>query len=112
MVAFFLPHADSAEQAERVYQTFVAGSTYPVANPRKRLQSITFRFHSKLLDAEVGREISGFPERAGDVLAIVETTQLVCIHTVARGALSASPILVSPDEVVHRLYFDDPPAHA
>lgn len=112
MVAFFVPFADSPEQAERVYQGFVKNSTYPIAKDHPRLRSITFRFHGRLLDATVGQEISGFPERAGEVLAIVETTQLVSIHTVVRGGLSASPILSSPDEVVDRLYFDAPPAHA
>lgn len=108
MPKFFIPLAESSEQAERLYAMFAAQNQYPALPGR--LCRIKFRFRDKPLIAEVGKEISGFPEYAGPVLAIVAATELVTIHTQLRGGLSASPILVSPDEVTECVYFDDLPA--
>lgn len=108
---FFVPWADSPEQAEKVYAAFVANSaTYPLSHPTARIRSATFTHRNREYRAEVGKEIAGFPEHAGPVLAIVGTTQLVCIHTQLRGGLSASPILASTASVTELLYFDDFPA--
>jgi len=56
------------------------------------------------MSPEVGKEFSEFPEPVGPVLAIVESTHLVTIHTQLRGGLSASPILLSPDAVTERVF--------
>lgn len=107
---FFVPFSDSPEQAERVYQVFVQNHGYPVAPGSGRLFSLAFRYGGRTLLVEVGQEINGFPEAAGEVLGIVETPELLTIHTRLRGGLSATPILVSPGEAGARVYFDDYPA--
>ena len=92
-----------------MYATFVESSvrSYPLHHPTARLSCIQFTYHGKSLTAEVGRELAGFPEAVGDVLAIVETIAVLFVHTVARGALSATPISVGPKQVTRRQYFDD-----
>jgi hypothetical protein len=98
--------------AEQAYQGFIKGSesTYPIVDTG-RLYRISFRHRKWHCKAEVGSEIVNWPETAGIVLAIIETTNLVFLHTVGRGGLVGGPILVSPNEVGERVYFDDYPSH-
>lgn len=113
MTAFFVPFADSPEQAERAYAGFQrqnSNNKYPLKSGR--LFKIDFQSHGQSVSAEVGRDLVLRHEPTSVVLAIVESTRIVSIHTHLRGGLSATPILVSPDEVTERVYFDDFPAHA
>jgi hypothetical protein len=108
---FLVPFADSLEQSEQVYQKLVQNSgPYPLLASHSRLYEIQFRHKNKHLVATVGKEISHWPEDDGEVLAIIETTNFVLIHTVVRGGYSSTPILVSTDEACGRVYFDDYPA--
>lgn len=116
MPQFFVPYAKSPEEAERVYAVFVKNAGYPVVE-KSRLFSVDFPSSNPArgkqppsrLVAEVGKEIRGWPERDGVVLGIVETPQLLTIHTHLRGGLSATPIMVGPEEAGGRIYFDDFP---
>jgi hypothetical protein len=110
MPNFFVPFAESSEQAARVYDVFLKQNPYPPQSGR--LFRISFLDRKRWLVAEVGKEIVGWSEKDGPVLAIIEGENLVTIHTQLRGGLSATPILVSPDEVDERVYFDDFPAHS
>jgi len=105
---FFVPFAESPDQAERVYASFVQNHGYPVVGQSVRLFRVTFSYHGRSLVAEVGKEVTGFPEPAGPVIGIVESPELLTIHTQLRGGLSATPILVSPGKVSERIYFEDP----
>jgi hypothetical protein len=69
-------------------------------------------YRKQICVAEVGKEITNWQAHAGTVLAIIETTQLVFVHTHAEGGPSVPPVLVSPGEVLERTYFDDFPAPA
>ena len=105
---FFVPFAESAEQAERVYGVFVKNSaTYPLAHSTARLYQISFQHNSTPYTAQVNADIDGWPELIGPVLGIIETTGLVCVHTLLRGGLSATPMHVSLDSITERIYFDD-----
>jgi hypothetical protein len=107
MPSFFVLFADSAEQAERVYGVFKKNHGYLVPADASRLFQISFRYHGRILKVAVGKQIDGFPEPVGPVLGIIESQSLVTIHTQLRGGLSATPILVSPDEVTERVFFDN-----
>ncbi|WP_186110547.1 hypothetical protein [Burkholderia gladioli] len=107
---FFIPHAENPEQAEEVYQAFLKNSTvYDPVHPEARIYSVHFSHNGKWHEATVGRRINHFPEETGEVLAIIERSQIVCIHTVLRGALSATPIYTDPARTKHRRYFADFP---
>jgi hypothetical protein len=105
---FFVPHATSPEDAEQVYSVFLRNSTRSPGHAG-RLFSITFRVGRLRATAEVGKEMTNWPERSGKVLGIIKTPELVCVHTEFRGGLSGTPILVSRNEVREYVYFDDYP---
>jgi hypothetical protein len=54
--------------------------------------------------AKVGKEIDGFRERAGFVLAIIETTTVVQVVTVRRTI--DNPIMVGLNDVLWRVHFE------
>lgn len=107
MPNFFMPFADSPEQADRVYAEFVASSsTYPLSHPTARLCAVQFNDRGKPLTATVGKTLTGFREAVGVVLAIIDTTGLLLIYTENR---SGTPIMVGRGEAYGKLYFDDYP---
>lgn len=106
---FFVPFADSPEQEETVYQVFIKNSGAQ-SHPERRVYSLTFMYHGKPCVVQVGEDITGFPEQIGPVLGIVETPNLVCIHTQLRGGLSATPVYVSTEDAHDLTFFDDWPA--
>jgi len=112
---FFVPAASTPELSEKAFAAFVKTSPYPLLHPSARLFRFSFphlaqRGRVQICVAQVGKDITNWPEPAGTVLAIVETTDLVLIHTVGREALAAGPLMVGAREVAERVYFDDYPA--
>ena len=107
MPNFFLPYAKTAVEAEETYQGFLkAPSTYPLAYPNTRLFRIAFKHHGGQYVAEIGKEITNWPEAHGPVLAIVETTRLITVHT-QRSVVAGDQILVSPEDTSDRAYFEN-----
>lgn len=109
MPNFFMPFATTPEMAEEAYVAFAKNSEPHGPQDTSRLFRIDFPYHKKPCVAEIGKEIKGWPGHDGEVLAIIESTTLILIHTVKRGALQGGPILVSPKEASGRVYFDDFP---
>lgn len=107
MAKFFIPSSDDSAHAEQIYDEFCSQTTYPLTGTDRRLCGLAYTHDGKRLEATVGEDFADFPEVVGVVLAIVETQHLVYIFTVIRGALSATPIYVSPTEVLNRTYFDN-----
>jgi hypothetical protein len=109
MPRFFVPDTSSPEEADQVYTAFLLEARHPVARSDARLFRITFRYEDSLIVAEVGADLASWPQPLGPVVAIIETTALLYIHTrPSRGPL-AMPILVSPLNVTERVYFADYP---
>jgi hypothetical protein len=108
MPQFFIPLANSSEQAEEIYAAFRGQNHYGTLN-RGRLFRISYDYRGKLLRPQVGEDFKDFPAPVGIVLAIIESAGLVTVHTAGRGGLSASPILVSPSDITRREYFEDCP---
>jgi hypothetical protein len=59
MVAFFVPRASDAEQAERLYDAFAEFAGVEPAPPGERVRSITFSQDGAQWVAEVGQELRG-----------------------------------------------------
>jgi hypothetical protein len=115
MPKFFVPFAHSPEQAEFAYRGFLANSgASPFSHPTARLFRVAFHDEGKLYFGEVGQDILNWRGAMQDdpVLAIVETTKILFLHTQRRGGLDASPILRSTATIVTRVYFDDFSARA
>jgi len=108
-VNFFLPGATDAAQAEGMYQALAESSGYPLLNPDTRLYCLTFRNDGEAFQATVGQMIPGRDWRhAGIVLAIIESTKLVYVHTASRNAYVDGPVLAGhPDDCRGRQWFAD-----
>ena len=75
-----------------------------------RLFRISFPHDRQLSVAEIGKEITEWREPSGIVLAIIAAAGLIRIFTLNRGGPRDGPILVVPDEVRERTYFEDFPS--
>ncbi|MQA32515.1 hypothetical protein [Modestobacter roseus] len=120
MVAFFVPRAADAEQAERLYDALAEFAGVAAAPAGERVRAITFDQDDARWTAQVGEELSGVRTtrllRRGEVLEHTETltsaTRVLAIYpgtpfTVVTdaqpitGAASewANPFTATPDEV-------------
>ena len=106
MPKFFVPKSGSPEDAEEAYAS-MRKHNYVGEEKPGRLVRIVFHNSGRFIIAQVGRELLDFPEPAGEVLAIIETTNVVTIHTATR---TARPIPIYPPNVRQRQYFDDYPS--
>src|SRR5262245_29906299 len=106
MAAFFIP-GHTREQAEKLYSD-LPKPTYSPAHPTARLYSIRFRQDGQDCTATVGKEISGWPDQHGVVMAIVETERLIFVHTL-RSLTQGDVIHVDRTKTTDRKYFADYP---
>ena len=107
MPSFFVPAADSPEEAERVYdavRNFVAESMGGPLDP-DRIFAIRYRHDGKNYLAEVGRPD---PRIGQPVVAILKESNypLYFVCTLDRGVARGEPILVGENEVTSRIDFD------
>lgn len=110
-VKFFLPDAADAEMAERQYALFIQdASAYGHLRPEARVYSLVFHHNGEPYQATVGEPIAGWRDPVGRVLAIVESRQLVYVHT-ERGVVRGNgPILAGhPNDCRDRQWFEDFP---
>ena len=77
-----------------------------------RLYRITFQHEDRVFTAQVGHVLSDFPEGGGEVLAIIETTNVCTIHTAPRKSAPSRPIPLCPRRIKSRQHFDDYPPNA
>ena len=99
---FFVPGASSPEEAEKVYQSFVAfnRANYPVRE--RRIYAIGYTHEKKGYTAIVGEQ----EERTGDlILAIFEALPVYLVCTVAGGGLKGGPVLVGEREIAYVVDF-------
>lgn len=129
MAIFFLPRADDAEQAERLYQALAEFAGCPPAPMGERIAGVEFTSDDTRWVARVGEELAGrrvvrqlrrgeLIERTEDlrsstrVLAVYPGDPCTVVTDAApiTGAHSewANPFVVRPDEVV--LFDDEQPA--
>lgn len=116
MTKFFVPYTQDPKVAEEAYQSFVKIAGLGPLKGHSRLYQVYFPARTQkgaskgIHTATVGKHIYGWRENVGQVLAILEMHNVLCIHTELRGGKSGVPILVSTDEASGRVYFDDYPA--
>lgn len=116
MPKFFVPDVHDREVAEGAHQSFVKIACLGPLKDKSRLYQVSFPARTQkggnkgIHTATVGKHIYGWREKVGQVLAILEMHNVLCIHTELRGGIFGVPILVSTDEASCRVYFDDYPA--
>jgi hypothetical protein len=111
MPNFFVPHTSSPQEAEEAYASMRKRNYYGDDTPG-RLYRITFQHEDRVFTAQVGSELSDFPDGGGEVLAIIETTNVCTIHTSPSESAPLRPIAVYPRRIKSRQYFDDYPVVA
>jgi hypothetical protein len=105
---FFVPLCDAPDQAADVYSSLVDLAAHPLAASASRLFRVVFHHDDRIVTAEVGANLEGWHDPIGPVLAIIETTRILYIHVLPSPRAPASyPLLVSPEQVMERAYFDD-----
>jgi hypothetical protein len=110
MPRFFVPGRDDQQRAAEDYAAFADSAAHPIAHVGSRLFRISFERDGRMIVAQIGAPPQGWPDPLGPVVAIIETTRVVYVHVTLRpGGPSAFPLLVSPDAVLERVYFDDYP---
>jgi hypothetical protein len=109
MPKFFVPQTENAAEAEKRYQAFC--KTCPYGLLLGRLFSVGFVDKGRLLTAEVGKTIEGWPGRTDPVYGIIESAGGLQIYTLHRGVQTGRPILVSRGDIRARRYFDDYPGY-
>jgi len=98
------PWPDAKTSAEKLYQAVkkFAAETKGWSIGERRIRSITFRDHGRIVKATVGRPD---PCEGGLVVAILESeTYLICTPT--RGVQKGEPLMVGKDEVSDVEEFD------
>ena len=98
MVAFFVPRASDAEQADRLYEAFAEFAGCEPAPPGERVQSVTFTQDGAQWVAEVGEELRG--ERTTRQLRrgeLIERTETLTSATRVLAVYPGSPFTVVTD---------------
>ncbi|KQS65839.1 hypothetical protein [Modestobacter sp. Leaf380] len=121
MTAFFLPRAEDADQAERLYEALAEFAGCEPAPPGARVQSVVFTVDGARWVAAVGEELAGRHTtsrlRRGELIELTRelttSTRVLAVYPGApftvvtdaapiTGATSewANPFTVTPEEVV------------
>lgn len=98
MVAFFLPRADDADQAERLYEALAEFAGCEPAPRGERVQSIAFPQDGARWTAQVGEELSGVRTtsqlRRGE---LIERTEQLASATRVLAVYPGTPFTVVTD---------------
>lgn len=102
---FFVPHAESREEAERVLQStaeFVGGTV-----PKKRIYRLHYTHNREPMVAEIGKPADSY-YREGDqpAIAILPAGGAYAVCLPYRGVIRGGPILVGSDSVTKIETFD------
>lgn len=105
MVAFFIPAAESNEQAERVYEAVC--KFHGVAVGENRVRGLSWIHNGQAMSCNVGDAAPAY-YRTGDepVVAIIMRDKVYLVCTENRGVARGEPIYVGENEVQNARYFD------
>lgn len=96
MVAFFIPLAENAEQAERVYEATRRNVGAPAGGPRIRALSWHHDGHAN--HCEVGGPLPAYYGTGEEpVIAIFDVGNLYLICTPTRGVATGGPVMAGKD---------------
>lgn len=102
---FFLPHAETPEDAEQVYQDLRA-RTIRATNNRVvdvRICKLTYRIPNHTFSVEVGQPTTLNGE---EVIAIFKSDSVFFVCTQTRGVLLGNPFYIGSHEVLSATAFD------
>jgi hypothetical protein len=105
MPKFFIPMAETSEQAERVYEATRRHISAPAQH--SKIYALSWQHNGQAMTCRVGEPLPSY-YRTGDdvVVAIFDAGNLYMICTAERGVLRGSPVLAGKDIQSHATYFD------
>lgn len=102
---FFVPGAESEEQAESVYQAIAKFVHAP--NSSHRIHKLKWWHNGKEMYCEVGSPLPSYYRTGQEpVLAIFDCGHVYKICTPSRGGLGGEPVLAGKDWQSHATYFE------
>ena len=105
MVAFFIPLAESPEEAERVYEATRKHIGAPAGGPR--LRALSWHHNGHAYHCEVGGPLPAyFGTGAEPVIAIFDAGNLYFICTPSRGVITGGPVYAGKDFQTNAWSFD------
>lgn len=94
IMEFFVPLAEDAEQAEKVYRSIAAFVSAPIRE--HRIWKLEWRHKGEVMRCEVGGNLPDYYGTGGEpVLAIFDCGNLFKICTPSRGGRRGDPVLVA-----------------
>ena len=108
---FFIPHAETPEDTEQIYQEIKrrAQGAFPGPLSERRIFSIEFKHNNVTYEIEVGKK-ANFHEIDDEVMAIFEsvsTVYLVCTPSRGIDPRSPMPIIVGFSDTIGVEDFED-----
>ena len=105
MVKFFVPLAESPEQAERVYSAIANFNNALVDN--KRISALAWRHNGMNVSCEVGGSLPTYYDTGDEpVLAILDCGPLYKICTTNRGGVRGEAVFAGKGSDTVTTYFD------
>lgn len=105
MVAFFVPHASSAEEAEHVYEATRKHVGAPAGGPR--IRALTWHHDGQMRRAEVGSPMPRYYAPEGDtVIAIFDAGAFYFVCSENRGVLRGDGVMAGKDVQTVASFFD------
>ncbi|OAN17721.1 hypothetical protein A3K86_02030 [Photobacterium jeanii] len=101
---FFVPSAESREQAESVFSSIANHVSAPTQE--KRIHKVEWLHEGEPCQCEIGKPLPTVFRNDETVLAIFDCGDLLKICTPNRGAIKFDPIHASKGKVVSIAYFD------
>jgi len=107
MSTFFIPGANSPQEAEVVLDSIAKFVQRPAPPAHERIRRIAYTHNGEHYTAEVGQPVDPYYRTEGQVIAILGGNPLL-ICTPNRGVLRGEPIYVGAASVKSAAYFDEP----
>lgn len=102
---FFVPKAEDADEAERVYDAvakYVHGSV-----TEERIWKLKWRHNGMDMAAEVGKTLPSYYQTGQEiVVAIIDSGVCYSVCTANRGAIRGEPVRASKHHDTYVTYFD------
>jgi hypothetical protein len=103
-VQFFIPAAEGAEQAERVYRAIAEFNGAPVSD--ERIAALSWRHNGEAMSCSVGEPLPSYYRTGSEpVLAILDCGNLYKVCTQNRGGLRGEAVLAGKSYDSHATYF-------
>jgi hypothetical protein len=106
LTKFFIPAAESAEQAQEIYEAISKFNNLAVAD-EQRIESVTWQAEGKTVECIVGKPFPASHEAGHEpIMAILQSGVSFLVCSASRGGLWGKPVVVGPEKQATATYFE------